>query len=79
MHEPKGEPVFEEVNHGADGSLDVLKLGDDLIINDGQHRCAGIRGSGSIGALVCRVWSWNKWRNRQDETANWVVVITRSC
>lgn len=40
----KGEPVYEAVTNGGDGSLGVLKLklGDDLIINDGQHRAAGI-------------------------------------
>ena len=40
----KSEPVYEELKNGGDGSLGVLKLklGDDLIINDGQHRAAGI-------------------------------------
>lgn len=40
----KTEPIFEELKNGGDGSLGVLKLrlGDDLIINDGQHRAAGI-------------------------------------
>jgi len=39
----KSDPVYEELRNG-DGSLGVLKLklGDDLIINDGQHRAAGI-------------------------------------
>lgn len=40
----KGDPVYTEIQNGGDGSLGVLKLklGDELIINDGQHRCAGI-------------------------------------
>lgn len=40
----KTEPVYDELKNGGDGSLGVLKLklGDDLIINDGQHRAAGI-------------------------------------
>ena len=41
----KGEPIYTEMPNGdALGSLGMLKfkLGDDLIINDGQHRCAGI-------------------------------------
>jgi len=41
----KSEPKFEPANGtDADGSIGVLKLklGDELIINDGQHRCAAI-------------------------------------
>jgi DNA sulfur modification protein DndB len=40
----KGDPIYTELQNGGDGSLGVLKLklGDELIINDGQHRCAGI-------------------------------------
>jgi DNA sulfur modification protein DndB len=44
----KSEPVFVPVNTPAaengDSSIGILKLrlGDELIINDGQHRCAGI-------------------------------------
>ena len=42
----KSSPVFDAVpnGNGMDGSIGVLKLrlGDELIINDGQHRCAGI-------------------------------------
>lgn len=37
----KTEPVFEPVG-GQDIGVIKLKLGDELIINDGQHRCAGI-------------------------------------
>lgn len=38
------EPQYDELKNGGDGSLGVLKLklGDELIINDGQHRAAGI-------------------------------------
>ena len=38
----KSEPVFEP--YGGSGDIGVLKLrlGDELVINDGQHRCAGI-------------------------------------
>lgn len=40
----KSDPIYEELKNGGDGSLGILKLklGDDLIINDGQHRAAGI-------------------------------------
>ena len=42
----KSAPVFDPVpnGNGMDGAIGVLKLklGDELIINDGQHRCAGI-------------------------------------
>jgi DNA sulfur modification protein DndB len=42
----KSAPVFESApnGNGMDGAIGVLKLklGDELIINDGQHRCAGI-------------------------------------
>jgi DNA sulfur modification protein DndB len=40
----KSDPVYQEIQNGGDGSLGMLKLklGDDLIINDGQHRAAGI-------------------------------------
>ena len=44
----KSSPIFDAVpngnGNGMDGSIGVLKLrlGDELIINDGQHRCAGI-------------------------------------
>ncbi|MBM7488098.1 DNA sulfur modification protein DndB [Bradyrhizobium sp. USDA 3686] len=42
----KSQPVFEPAvaNGNTDGNLGTLKLrlGDELIINDGQHRCAGI-------------------------------------
>lgn len=42
----KSAPVFDPApnGNGMDGAIGVLKLklGDELIINDGQHRCAGI-------------------------------------
>ncbi len=41
----KSPPVFEPKNgEGGDSNIGTLKLklGDELIINDGQHRCAGI-------------------------------------
>jgi DNA sulfur modification protein DndB len=40
----KSEPIFEPFQNGADSTIGVLKLrlGDELVINDGQHRAAGI-------------------------------------
>lgn len=42
----KSTPTFDPApsGNGLDGAIGVLKLklGDELIINDGQHRCAGI-------------------------------------
>lgn len=44
----KSEPIYSEVQRDGreegEASIGVLKLklGDELIINDGQHRCAGI-------------------------------------
>lgn len=42
----KCTPIFDPApaGNGMDGAIGVLKLklGDELIINDGQHRCAGI-------------------------------------
>jgi len=38
----KSEPKFEPYEEGADIGVLILQLGDELIINDGQHRCAGI-------------------------------------
>jgi DNA sulfur modification protein DndB len=38
----KSEPVFEPYADGANIGILKLNLGDELIINDGQHRCAGI-------------------------------------
>lgn len=41
----KSQPIFEPAPNGAgEGNLGILKvkLGDELIINDGQHRCAEI-------------------------------------
>ena len=53
----KSAPSFDPAptGNGMDGAIGVLKLklGDELIINDGQHRCAGIaealKGNPSIG------------------------------
>jgi DNA sulfur modification protein DndB len=38
------EPTYEVLKTEGDASIGILKLklGDELIINDGQHRCAGI-------------------------------------
>jgi len=38
----KSEPVFEPYAPDSDIGTLKLQLGDELIINDGQHRCAGI-------------------------------------
>lgn len=38
----KAEPRFEPYVEGSNIGLLVLQLGDEFIINDGQHRCAGI-------------------------------------
>lgn len=42
----KSAPIFDPApsSNGMDGNIGILKLklGDELIINDGQHRCAGI-------------------------------------
>lgn len=40
----KAEPVYTPMQTDGDSSIGTLKLklGDELIINDGQHRCAGI-------------------------------------
>jgi DNA sulfur modification protein DndB len=41
----KSQPIFEPAPNGAgEGNIGILKLklGDELVINDGQHRCAGI-------------------------------------
>lgn len=38
----KSEPEFEPYAEGGDIGTLKLQLGDELIINDGQHRCAGI-------------------------------------
>jgi DNA sulfur modification protein DndB len=40
----KGEPIYEELRNNGDGSIGTLKLklGEELVINDGQHRCAAI-------------------------------------
>lgn len=38
----KSEPIFEPYGGSGDIGVLKLKLGDELVINDGQHRCAGI-------------------------------------
>lgn len=38
----KGEPKFEPYSEGSNIGALILQLGDEFIINDGQHRCAGI-------------------------------------
>lgn len=38
----KSEPRFEPYQEGSSIGVLILELGDELIINDGQHRCAGI-------------------------------------
>ena len=42
----KSTPIFDQASatNGSDGAIGILKLrlGDEMIINDGQHRCAGI-------------------------------------
>ena len=40
----KSDPLFEEVKVEGDSAIGILKLklGDELVINDGQHRAAGI-------------------------------------
>jgi DNA sulfur modification protein DndB len=48
----KSEPIFEPYTPGSDIGVLKLRLGDDLIINDGQHRCAGIVKALKDGAPV---------------------------
>jgi DNA sulfur modification protein DndB len=38
----KSEPRFVPYAEGSNVGMLILQLGDELIINDGQHRCAGI-------------------------------------
>lgn len=38
----KVEPIFEPYSDGGSIGTLKLRLGDELVINDGQHRCAGI-------------------------------------
>ena len=38
----KSSPRFEPSSEGANIGVLILQLGDEFIINDGQHRCAGI-------------------------------------
>lgn len=48
----KSEPVFVPFKDDSDIGMLRLRLGDDLIINDGQHRCAGIVKALKDGAPV---------------------------
>lgn len=48
----KSEPTFEPYIDGADIGVLKLKLGDELIINDGQHRCAGIARALESGSVI---------------------------
>ena len=38
----KSEPKFEPFMEGSDIGFLIMQMGDELIINDGQHRCASI-------------------------------------
>jgi DNA sulfur modification protein DndB len=46
----KSEPTFEPFSPGANIGTLKLQLGDELIINDGQHRAAGIVQALKIGS-----------------------------
>lgn len=50
----KGEPRFEPYSEGSNLGVLVLQLGDELIINDGQHRCAGIVRALENGAPIAK-------------------------
>lgn len=50
----KAEPRFEPYGVGQDIGILVLQLGDELIINDGQHRAAGIVRALSQGVPIDR-------------------------
>jgi DNA sulfur modification protein DndB len=50
----KREPTFEPFTPGANIGLLKFGLGDELIINDGQHRCAGIAKALKDGAQSLR-------------------------
>lgn len=47
----KSEPTFVPYQGGEDIGVLKLQLGDELIINDGQHRCAGIARALESGSL----------------------------
>jgi DNA sulfur modification protein DndB len=50
----KSEPRFEPLAEGSNIGMLILQLGDELIINDGQHRCAGIVRALDSGAPIGR-------------------------
>lgn len=50
----KGEPKFEPFTEGSNIGALILQLGDEFIINDGQHRCAGIVKALNDGAPIAR-------------------------
>lgn len=50
----KSEPRFEPYAEGSNIGLLVLELGDEFIINDGQHRCAGIVRALDSGVPIAR-------------------------
>jgi len=50
----KAEPRFEPYIAGSSIGLLVLQLGDEFIINDGQHRCAGIVRALESGVPISR-------------------------
>jgi DNA sulfur modification protein DndB len=50
----KSEPRFEPYSEGSDIGTLILELGDELIINDGQHRRAGIVRALQQGAPIER-------------------------
>lgn len=50
----KSEPRFEPYVEGSNIGLLVLQLGDEFIINDGQHRCAGIVRALDSGVPIAR-------------------------
>lgn len=50
----KKEPKFESYSADSDIGILVLQLGEELIINDGQHRCAGIAAALEKGVPINR-------------------------
>ena len=50
----KTEPRFEPYMEGSNIGMLILQLGDEFIINDGQHRCAGIVRALDSGVPITR-------------------------